>query len=81
MHKIIGRSKEEKYDQKAYCKYSGFNSVPEKPQSDEKKYQCQHEIIMQVFSNKRNWNESKIIIICVKNEENGKENNIPGEGE
>jgi len=36
---------------------------------------------MQVFGNKRNWNESKIIIICVKNEENGKENNIPGEGE
>jgi hypothetical protein len=81
LHEIIGRSKEEKYDQKGYCKYSGFNPVLEKPPSEEKQHNCQEEVIMEVFGNKWNWDQSEIIIVCMKNEENRKENNVPGKGD
>ena len=81
LQEIISRSKEKENDQKGYCKYSGFDPVLKQPPSYEIEYGCQQKVIQQVFGKKWNWNQSEVIIIGMKNEENRKENNVPGEGD
>jgi hypothetical protein len=81
VQEIISRSKEKEDDQKGYSKYSGFDPALKQPPPCEIEYGCQQEVIQEEFANKWNWNQSEVIIISMKNEENRKKNYVPGKRE